>query len=206
MESLLVHKIIPVLTVNDPDVASAAVAALQEGGIECVEVALRTDNALAVLESLCQRFPELMIGAGTLRRPEEFNRVTSAGARFAVSPGSTAEMLQESTRWDIPYLPAAATVSEILNVTNLGFSTVKIFPAETLGGCQFIKDVSAPLSNVSFVPSGGINLQNCASYLSLDSVAAVSGSWMLTGQLLADKNFAEVTRLTKTSLEILRQS
>lgn len=203
MQTLLRHPIIPVLSVDDSELAISATAALQAGGIHCVEVALRTSNALKVLEAVATAFPEMEVGAGSLRTPEDFNRVVAAGAKFAVSPGSTKEMLVESKCWDIPYLPAAATVSEILAIHQQGVTVAKIFPAGSLGGVKFIQDISAPLPGARFVPSGGVNLDNLAAFLALESVVAVSGSWMLKPDLLASGDFAEVTRLTELSVTLV---
>jgi 2-dehydro-3-deoxyphosphogluconate aldolase/(4S)-4-hydroxy-2-oxoglutarate aldolase len=202
METLLAQKIIPVLSMDEPQTALRAVAAMQEGGVNCVEVALRSTNALRVLEDVARTFPEMMVGAGTVREVADFSRITSAGAMFAVSPGSTKVLLDESRRWDIPYVPAAATVSEILQIMALDFTVIKLFPAGSLGGVKYIKDIAAPLPDARFVPSGGVNLDNLGEFLQLESVAAVSGSWMLNAQLVANQDWAGITKVCKTSLAI----
>jgi 2-dehydro-3-deoxyphosphogluconate aldolase/(4S)-4-hydroxy-2-oxoglutarate aldolase len=200
METLLAQKIIPVLSMDEPQTAVRAVAAMQEGGINCVEVALRSHNALTVLAEVARTFPEMTVGAGTVREVADFNRITAAGAMFAVSPGSTKALLSESRRWDMPYLPAAATVSEILQIMALDFTVIKIFPAGSLGGAKYLQDLAAPLPDARFVPSGGVNLDNLQEFYQLDCVAAVSGSWMLNGELIANQDWAGITGLCKASL------
>ncbi len=203
MQVFFRHHIIPVLSVDDSALALDAVAALKAGGIQCVEVALRSSNALKVLAAVAAAHPDMEVGAGTLRQPEDFNRVIQAGAKFAVSPGCTDALLEAARSWDLPYLPAAATVSEVLAIQQAGISLVKIFPAASLGGVKFLKDISAPLPDIKFIPSGGVNLDNLTDYLALDAVPAVSGSWMLGKDLIASKQWSEITRLSAQSLKLV---
>ena len=201
-ETLSKHPIIPVLTEDNPEVAIQVVGALLEGGIQCVELALRTPNALNVLESLCSQFSEACVGAGTLRFADDFGRVQRAGAQFAVSPGVSTELLAEAKNWDLAYLPAASTVTEILQLTNAGYSIVKLFPAEQLGGVAYVKSISAPLPDVNFVPSGGVNQQTALQYLSLDCINTVSGSWMIPASLVKDKDWKGIVRLTEEAARL----
>ena len=203
MKSVLSHKIIPVLTADEPELAIAAVAALQEGGMTCVEVALRTPNALEVLNRVVHAFPEMQVGAGTVREAADFTRVIDAGAQFAVSPGTTPQLLQEARRWDIEYLPAAATVSEMLVIREAGFRAVKVFPAAALGGADFLYSISAPLSDMQFVPSGGIGLSHLPQYFEVATVVSVSGSWMLPSAAMSGKAWSDVTSLARQTLEMI---
>ena len=203
MEFLRNHPVIPVLSIDDIDSAEGAVSALQDGGIKCVEVALRSANALSVLAHVCDRFPNMVVGAGSIREPLDFIKVIEAGAAFGVSPGCTRELLEESQRWDLPYLPAAATVSELLTLMQTGVTTVKMFPAGSLGGAKYIKDVSAPLPGMQFVPSGGVNLDNMQDYLKMPVVPAVSGSWMLDSTSIKNQDWQTITDRTKETLKRL---
>jgi 2-dehydro-3-deoxyphosphogluconate aldolase/(4S)-4-hydroxy-2-oxoglutarate aldolase len=193
------HRIIPVLTQDDPDVALKIAEALAEGGLHCIEVALRTPNALRVIEALRRQLPELCIGAGTLRRPSDFAKVQNAGAQFTVSPGATQVFLDEAKNWDLPYLPAAATVSEIMRLQDCGYPVVKIFPAGQLGGINYLKSLSAPLPNIRFVPSGGVDIGNLQGYLDLEQVAAVSGSWMVPSDAVKTGDWAILTELASSA-------
>ncbi len=203
MQAVLEHQVIPVLSIDDVDSARGAVSALQEGGIACVEVALRSPNALAVLAAVSQEFPEMFVGAGSLRVPADFIKVMDAGAKFAVSPGCTAQLIEESKRWDIPYLPAAATVSELLVLMQADFSVVKLFPAGSLGGVSYLKSISGPLPDMQFVPSGGVNLENLPEYLALKSVPSVSGSWMLPEELIASRQWSEISKICRQTLNAI---
>ena len=195
------HKIIPVLTQNDPDLAVKIVEALAAGGILCVEVALRTPNSIRVIEALSRALPQVCVGAGTLRDPNDFSRVQQAGAQFAVSPGATHALLVEAENWDLPYLPAASTVSEILALQDRGYSTIKLFPAGQLGGIAYIKAISAPLTDVLFVPSGGVDSNNLGDYLALPQVASVSGSWMMPADAIECNDWQCLTQLARTGLQ-----
>ncbi len=187
------HRVIPVLTEDDPEVAIHICSAILTGGITCVEVALRTPNALEVIGALRRHFPELCVGAGTLRTAQDFGRVQKAGAQFAVSPGASHALLDEAENWDLPYLPAAASVSEIMALQARGYGVAKLFPAQLLGGSDFIRAVSGPLPEMAFVPSGGVNLENASDYLSLPQVSSVSGSWMLSKAAITAKDWSAIT-------------
>lgn len=202
-ELLKSHRVIPVLTENDPAIAVKLVAAMIVGGLTCVEVALRTPNALEVIKTLGQEFSGLCVGAGTLRTPGDFSQVQKAGAKFAVSPGASLELLAEAENWDLPYLPAAASVSEIMSLQARGYSAVKLFPAEQLGGVGFIKAVSGPLPDMTFVPSGGVDLKNARDYLALPQVAAVSGSWMLNKTSVAAKDWPAIAEVSAESAKLI---
>ena len=200
------HPIIPVFNGNDVESAKRTVACLEEGGINCVEVTLRSENALVVLREIASSFPDMVVGAGTVKQPEDFGRIIEAGAQFAVSPGCTSDLLEEASRWDIPYLPAAATVSELLILHRAGYRTVKIFPAEALGGPKFLKSIAAPLPEMQFVPSGGVSAENCLDYLKLPCVPAVSGSWMLSPELIAAEDWSSLTTFVNSAAVQLKES
>ncbi len=203
MQTVLNHQVIPVLSVDDVELGLGAVSALEAGGITCVEVTLRSPNALDVLAAICQEFPGMQVGAGSVRSASDFIKVIDAGATFAVSPGCTSELMEESKRWDIPYLPAAATVSEILVLLQAGFTVVKVFPAGALGGVSYLKNIAGPLPGVQFVPSGSITMDNFLEYLTLEAVPAVSGSWMLPGELIASKRWDEIRQLSEQTVKRL---
>lgn len=203
MQTVLKQPVIPVLSLDDADLAKQVVTSLGEGGIRCVEVALRSPNALTVLEEISAAFPDMLVGAGSVREAADFTRIIDAGAAFAVSPGCTAELIAEAKRWEIPYLPAAATVSELLVLAQAGFTTVKIFPAESLGGVSYLKNISAPLPAMQFVPSGGVNYENAKGYLSLDCVPAVSGSWMMPKALVENRDFQGIKELSERAVKAL---
>lgn len=202
-ELLSKHPIVPVLTENDPERALSVVRALEAGGIHCVELALRTPNALKVLEHLCRSASNVTVGAGTVRTPDDFEKVQRAGATFAVSPGSSEALAREANNWELAYLPAASTVSEIMQLNAWGYQTIKLFPAKQLGGVDYLRAISAPLTGVNFLPSGGVNQQSALEYLSLDCVNAVSGSWMIPADKVEAEDWQGITALSKECIRLL---
>jgi 2-dehydro-3-deoxyphosphogluconate aldolase/(4S)-4-hydroxy-2-oxoglutarate aldolase len=149
-----------------------------------VEITLRSENALTVLKHVVEAFPNTSVGAATVKSAEDFKRIIEAGAKFAVSPGATTYLLAEASRWDLPYWPAAATVSEVMHLQGAGFNTVKMFTAGSLGGPGFMSSVAGPLPDIAFIPSGGVGKSNFLDYLALANVPALSGSWMLNKSLI----------------------
>ena len=193
------NPIVPVLNLTDEVSTRGIVAALQAGGLRCVEIALRTDFALQAIEIVRREFPDLLVGAGTLRRAVDFANICAAGAHFAVSPGATDELITSADHWDIPFLPAASTVSEIMKLSDAGFSTIKLFPAAEVGGIGFIKAVAGPLPDIRLVPSGGISAGNVSDYLAQKNVISVSGSWLTPGSMIAERDWDGITELVSAT-------
>ena len=192
--TMAASRIVPVAVVDRRDTAKPLADAILAGGLEIVEVTLRTAAAGDVIRDMAA-VGDLLVGAGTVVRPAQVQDVVDAGARFVVTPGFSAAVVRECQRLGIPVIPGIATPTELQMALDAGVDTVKFFPAVPAGGVPMIKAMAAPYSDVRFVPTGGITAANAASFLALPQVLAVGGSWMITTDLLAQDRFDEVTRL-----------
>jgi 2-dehydro-3-deoxyphosphogluconate aldolase / (4S)-4-hydroxy-2-oxoglutarate aldolase len=195
--------VIPVVVIDDPSRAAALGSALLVGGLPCAEVTLRTDSALESLRALAEN-PDLLVGAGTVLRPEQVETALKAGARYIVSPGFSAAVVSECLGAGVPVLPGVATATEILTALDAGIDTVKFFPAEAAGGIAALKALAAPFRGVRFVPTGGITAGGLAAYLGQPSVLAVGGSWLVSADLLAARDFAQITDLAAAATRVVR--
>jgi 2-dehydro-3-deoxyphosphogluconate aldolase/(4S)-4-hydroxy-2-oxoglutarate aldolase len=184
--------VVPVVVLDDPAHAVALGEALLAGGIDVVEITLRTPAGLDAIRRLAG-MPGLQVGAGSVLVAEQVDQVSDAGAEFIVSPGLSRKVVERSRALDVPALPAVATGSELMVAVELGLSEVKFFPAGILGGPAAIEALAAPFPNMSFMPSGGVNPNTMADYLALPAVPAVSGSWMVDPALLRSGRWDEVT-------------
>jgi 2-dehydro-3-deoxyphosphogluconate aldolase/(4S)-4-hydroxy-2-oxoglutarate aldolase len=195
-------RIIPVLTINDVKHVEAIATAFLECGVQNVEVTLRTDVSLAAIEAFA-KYPNLVVGVGSVKNSGDLSRAVDAGATFAVSPGYLKEIGEMAKKLNVFYLPGVATSTEIMRALSDGFNLLKFFPAEQLGGVQMLKAIAPVFPSVQFIPTGGINGENIDSYLAHPSVVAVGGSWMLGNTVdLNDKvavNLAVSTALKKIS-------
>ena len=195
--------VIPVVVIDDASRAAALGSALLLGGLPCAEVALRTDTALESLRALAEN-PDLLVGAGTVLRPAQVEAALEAGARYIVSPGFSASVVNECQRCGVPVLPGVATATEIQVALEAGLEAVKFFPAEASGGLAALKALAAPFRGLWFVPTGGITADGLASYLAEPSVLAVGGSWLVSADLLAAKDFAQITDLAAAAVRVVR--
>ena len=171
--------IIPVLTLTDPDHAIRIARWLAADGMPAVEVTLRTSQALDCIRAITRALPDVIVGAGTVLRPEQMDEARKAGAQFLVSPGATAQLIDACRAGSHPWLPGAATPSEAMYLHDAGFDHLKFFPAEPAGGIAFLKAIAPVLADVRFCPTGGIDQSNAANYLALPNVFAVGGSWVV---------------------------
>ena len=194
---LTLAPVIPVLTVRDAEDGVAQAKALVAGGLLAIEVTLRTPGALAAIAAIAARVPGATVGAGTITHPEQIDAAVKAGARFLVSPGASPRLAQAAAQAPIPFLPGVATASEALVLMDLGFRAMKLFPAEAVGGVKLLASLAAPLPDLKFCPTGGIDLAKAPSYLALPNVVCVGGSWMLPKQALADGDYAKVEALSR---------
>ncbi len=193
-------RVVPVLTIPRVELAAPLARALVAGGITHLEVTLRTDCALAAIEAIAARVPEAVPGVGTVTRPEHLSEARNAGARFAVSPGLTpaiAEVARAMT--DMPLLPGVATASEAMVAAGYGFEHVKFFPAGAIGGVAALRALAAPLPDIRFCPTGGIDGNNAGEYLSLGNVFCVGGSWLSPSGLLDNEDWPAISALAKAA-------
>jgi 2-dehydro-3-deoxyphosphogluconate aldolase/(4S)-4-hydroxy-2-oxoglutarate aldolase len=189
--------VVPVLTIDDPAEAVPLGRALADGGLTTLEVTLRTPAALEAISRLREGLPGCLVGAGTLLSPTHVSDALKAGAQFLVSPGTTAELAKAFRATGLPALPGAATVSEVLALRDMGFLAQKFFPAEASGGVAWLRSIAAPVADVSFCPTGGIDLARARDYLALRNVMCVGGSWVVPAKAVTAKDWAEITRLAR---------
>lgn len=201
LEVIASRRLMPVVVIDDAGAAESLGAALKAGGLPLAEVTFRTDAAEEALRRLAAD-PELVVGAGTVLRAEQVDRAVEAGARFIVSPGLSRSVVERAQALGVPVFPGVATPTEITAALELGLSTLKLFPAENLGGVAMVKALSAPFTSLQFIPTGGIKSAQLVSYLECPSVVAVGGSWMVAPALIAAGNFAEITRLTLEAVAV----
>ena len=195
--------VIPVIEIDDANNAEPLAHALLEGGLKVIEITLRTTDALKAIENLAD-LPDIKIGAGTLITPENVKQAKEAGADFGVSPGSTEELIHACSNAELPFLPGAATSTEVLALAGLGFHVQKFFPAEAAGGTSMLKAVSGPIANVQFCPTGGITPETAASYLSLPNVICVGGSWIASRTLIREQNWQKITENARHANKLAR--
>lgn len=199
--SLSGHPIVPVVVIDDAGFAVDVAAALLAGGIGCVEITLRTPAGLPAIAAVATAGVGV-VGAGTVLTPDDVARVADAGARFIVTPGFDAEVVARALELGLDVLPGTATASEVQGALRLGLRAVKLFPADRLGGLDLISSLSGPFPDVAFVPSGGVSPANLAAYLGHPNVPAVSGSWMVTRDLVRARDTTAIESLAREATTI----
>ncbi len=195
-------KVLPVLTVRTCEEAVSVSRALLAGGIEGVEITLRTPVAIEALAAVKQELPELVVAAGTVTNAKELQAVMDAGVDFGVSPASTAALFDAIDEIGLPFLPGVATPSEALSAMERGFHHLKLFPAQSVGGLSLLKSLSAPLSAAKFCPTGGLNEKNFTEFLQLPNVFCVGGSWMVSADTLEQKNWDAISLAAQQTMQL----
>jgi 2-dehydro-3-deoxyphosphogluconate aldolase/(4S)-4-hydroxy-2-oxoglutarate aldolase len=177
-ELLALGRVIPVITINRVEDAVPLARALVEGGIRLLEITLRTEAGLKGAQAIIREVPDAIVGIGTVLSADDMKRTIDIGARFALSPGATAGLLDAAATAPIPFLPGIATASELMEAMARGFGTVKFFPAMSAGGLAGLKALAGPFPNARFCPTGGITEGNMSEWLAQPNVVAVGGSWL----------------------------
>ena len=196
--------VIPVLTVDSVEDGLKQAKALVAGGLYAIEVTLRTPSALAAIEAIARQVPRAVAGAGTILSADQIEEAVAAGARFLVSPGATPELARAAAQAPVPFLPGCATASEAMALRELGFRALKLFPAEAVGGARLLASLAAPLPDLRFCPTGGIDLRKAPDYLKLPNVACVGGSWMMPKDALASGDYGIVETLAREAAGLQR--
>ena len=196
--------IVPVVVLDDAKDAENLAKALCQGGLPCAEVTFRTDAAEESIRIMCEKFPEMCVGAGTVLTTEQVDRAINAGAKFIVSPGFDPEIVDYCLEKGITVLPGCITPSEVAQAVKRGLEVIKFFPAEQSGGLAMIKAMAAPYTTVKFMPTGGISAKNVASYLECDKIFACGGSWMVKKNLIEDQEFDKIRELTEEAVNIAK--
>lgn len=194
--------VVPVVVLEDAKDAVPLADALVKGGLPCAEVTFRTAAAEESIRLMCEKYPEMLVGAGTVLTKEQVDRAVAAGAKFIVSPGFDAEIVDYCLEKEIPVLPGCITPSEVAQAVKRGLKTVKFFPAEQAGGLPMIKAMAAPYTMVKFMPTGGISAKNLKDYLEFDKIICCGGSWMVKGDMIKNKEFDKIAEMTKEAVAL----
>ena len=195
--------IVPVVVLDDAKDAAPLADALCKGGLPCAEVTFRTAAAYESIKNMVKARPEMFVGAGTVLTTEQVDQAVEAGAKFIVSPGLNPTVVKYCQEKGVPIVPGTNNPSNIETALELGLNVVKFFPAEQSGGIAMIKAMSAPYTNVRFMPTGGVNAKNLNDYLSFDKIIACGGSWMVKKDLVAAGKFDEIQKLTEEAVRTM---
>lgn len=193
--------VVPVMVLNDVEKAVPLAKALMAGGIKVLEVTLRTPAALEVIQRIAEEVPESLIGAGTVTNAQQLKAVIEAGAKFAISPGMTPDLLEAGMKAEIPLIPGISSTSDLMQAKDAGYTYLKFFPAEASGGAKAIKSIGGPFPEMTFCPTGGIGLGNYNDYLSLSNVICVGGSWLAPDDAIEAGDWDRITQLAKEAIE-----
>lgn len=193
--------IIPVITLDRIADAEPLCEALLDAGLPVAEFTFRTSAAEEAIGIIRKKYPEMIVGAGTVTKKEEADRAVSAGAQYIVTPGFNRKNVEYIAGLGTVVIPGCATPGEIEQAMELSIDAVKIFPAQPLGGPAFIKALSGPYADMSFMPTGGINIDNLPDYLSCKNVFCCGGSWMVKRDLIDEGKFDKIRELTKRAVE-----
>jgi 2-dehydro-3-deoxyphosphogluconate aldolase/(4S)-4-hydroxy-2-oxoglutarate aldolase len=196
--------VIPVLTIERVADAVPLARALVAGGLPVIEVTLRTKAALEAIRAIIAEVPDCIVGVGTVTRMSDIEAATAAGAEYLVSPGTPPELAAALVDASVPVLPGCATVSEAMALAGRGFKVLKFFPAEACGGVAWLKSIAAPLPDLKFCPTGGIDSKNIAAYLACPNVLAVGGSWVAPKDALGAGDFSRITQLAREASALRR--
>lgn len=187
--------VMPVMVIQNLDDAIPLAQALVAGGINVLEITLRTPIALEAIKLISQNVKDAIVGAGTIANPEQLRAAEAAGAVFAISPGITPALLSAASDSSIALIPGIATLSELMQAMDYGLDHCKFFPAEAAGGIPMLKAIYGPFPQVTFCPTGGISPGNYNEYLQLPNVACVGGSWLAPQSVVNEKNWLKITEL-----------
>lgn len=189
--------VVPVLVVERITTGVPLAKALVEGGLPLLEITLRTQAALDVIRAIIAEVEGVVVGAGTVLTRQQFQDAEAAGARFIVSPGTTPELFGAASQSRLPFLPGAATATEVMHLLERGYRCMKFFPAEQAGGIAWLEAIASPLPEARFCPTGGIDAARAKAWLELANVACVGGSWVAPKDAVAAGDWARITGLAR---------
>ncbi|MFT2636201.1 bifunctional 4-hydroxy-2-oxoglutarate aldolase/2-dehydro-3-deoxy-phosphogluconate aldolase [Helicobacter pylori] len=202
IEVLQISPIIPVVVIENIKDAVPLAQSLVEGGIHIIEVTLRSSCALEAIELIAKNAPKMCVGAGTILNPTQLEQAQNRGAEFLISPGLTIKLLEYAKKKDMPLIPGVSSSSEVMQALELGYNALKFFPAEYCGGVKLLNAFNGPFKGVKFCPTGGISTDNMRSYLNLENVLCVGGSWLTPKNLIQNKKWDKITEICKRSLAL----
>ncbi len=200
IEILQISPIIPVVVIEDLNDAVPLAQSLIEGGIPIIEVTLRSSCALEAIELIAKNVPKMRVGAGTILNSTQLEQAQNRGAEFLISPGLTPSLLEHAKKKDMPLIPGVSSSSEVMQALELGYHALKFFPAEYCGGVKLLNAFNGPFKGVKFCPTGGISADNMRSYLNLENVLCVGGSWLTPKDLIQNKEWDKITEICKQAL------
>ena len=192
--------VVPVIVINNLDHAVPLAEALVAGGVNVLEVTLRTPVAIEAIRMIAAEVPGAVVGAGTVATEDDLNAVADAGGVFAISPGLTPTLLTAAINGPIALIPGISTASELMLGMEYGLREFKFFPAEAAGGIKMIKSIGGPFPQATFCPTGGISADNYKEYLSLKNVACVGGSWLAPTDVLELGDWQKITDLARRAV------
>ena len=201
LSQLAANRLVPVVVLDDAKDADGLAGALVSGGLPVAEITFRTAAAEESIRVMAAR-GDVLVGAGTVLTVEQVDKAVAAGAHYIVSPGTNRAVVERAQEHGVLALPGAVTATEIQAALELGLTTVKFFPAGTSGGSKAISALAAPFGDVTFVPTGGVGVDNLHEYLSLKCIAAVGGSWMVPRNLVTAGDFDAVRVLVAQAVEL----
>ena len=201
-EQFYEYGVVPVVVLEEAKDALPLAKALVEGGLPCAGVTFRTEAAEESIRLMSEKYPEMLVGAGTVLTTKQVDRAAAAGAKFIVSPGFDPEIVDYCLEKKIPVFPGCITPSEVAQAVKRGLEVVKFFPAEQAGGVAMIKAMAAPYTMVKFMPTGGISAKNLKDYLSFGKILCCGGSWMVKGDMIRNGEFDKIRELTKEAVEL----
>ncbi|NHB33457.1 bifunctional 4-hydroxy-2-oxoglutarate aldolase/2-dehydro-3-deoxy-phosphogluconate aldolase [Helicobacter pylori] len=202
IEVLQISPIVPVVVIEDLNDAVPLAQSLIEGGIPIIEVTLRSSCALEAIELIAKNVPKMHVGAGTILNLTQLEQAQNRGAEFLISPGLTIKLLEHAKKKDMPLIPGVSSSSEVMQALELGYHALKFFPAEYCGGVKLLNAFNGPFKGVKFCPTGGISADNMRSYLNLENVLCVGGSWLTPKNLIQNKEWDKITEICKRSLAL----
>ncbi len=204
-EKIAEFGVVPVVVLEDVKDAKPLADALVKGGLPCAEITFRTDAAEESIRIMTREYPDMLVGAGTVLTVEQVDKAVNAGAKFIVSPGFDAEIVDYCMEKGIPVFPGCITPSEVAQAVKRGLRVLKFFPAEQFGGVNTIKALAAPYMTIKFMPTGGVNAGNLKDYLGCDKIVCCGGSWMVKGDLIKAGEFEKICELTAEAVELVKK-
>lgn len=203
-EIMMTSPIVPVIAIDDEKDALPLAKALSAGGVNVMEVTLRTEAGLKAVEIIRKEMPEMNVGTGTVCNEDDIIASKKAGAKFAFSPGISQELIDAAKKHEITLIPGVATSSEVMLAQNNGIFYCKLFPATIVGGVEILKAFSGPFAKMNFCPTGGVNLNNLNDFLNLKNVLCVGGTWFVPKDAIANNDFDKITKLCKEAISSIK--
>ena len=198
--------ILPVIRAPNADAAVAVVEALLQVGLTVAEITMTVPNAIDAIGAVAKRFPEVLVGAGTVTDAETARRAVDAGAEFIVTPCLVPEVIDAAHRADVAVLPGALSPSEVFEAFRLGGDMVKVFPAQSVGGAAYLRALRGPFPDIPLVPTGGVTLENIAEMFKAGAAAVGVGTELVSKDALARHDYAAIGALAEQFVAAARQA